>query len=681
MLYSSQNNAPGAGWLRQAGLLLVVTCLVLAGCIPSEKQPARMIRYGLEDAGVQRLLQLQDRQALDSLYGFFQHEDPTYRYYAVLAMASVGDSSSSVERLVPMLSDPDEEIRVAAAYAMGQLRHGKAVLPLLQAFDPWDSLGTSARLNAAILEAVGKTGGPEHLAYMASVKTYEEADSLYLIGQARGLYYFGLRGMTDPVAVSRMVGFLVGEQVPEEARRYAGWYLMRVPDIAVDTLISEMVNALRSAPDPDYRMALALALGRSKSELALSSLVGLFPLEKDYRVRVNMLKGMAHQDYQVIRDLLEKACRDSSVHVGITAAEVMVKVADPRDSPAWLDVTRSIRNPWVRAHMYKSISRLCPVYLPVTRTALQNDIKTALATIRDPYLRAVYLRAQGMFGWNVPMLRTEWTNTREPHQRTAAIEALKDISDRQDFNQIFGEAARSIRRNLADFFVQALESGDPGSMTVAAQALKTPGSGYRELVRADSSFQKALASCTLPQDVEAYRAIAATRAYFRGEVYREEKVPFNHPYRMEKVLAVKPHTRAVIKTNRGNIIAMLYPERAPGTVANFIQLAESGYYDGKTFHRVVPNFVIQGGCPRGDGYGALDYTLRSELAEARFEREGLLGMASAGLHTEGVQFFITHSPTPHLNGRYTLFGEVESGMEVVHQILPGDLIERVEIIY
>ena len=124
----------------------------------------------------------------------------------------------------------------------------------------------------------------------------------------------------------------------------------------------------------------------------------------------------------------------------------------------------------------------------------------------------------------------------------------------------------------------------------------------------------------------------------------------------------------------------MYVNHAPGTVANFIQLARDQYYHNKNFHRVVPNFVIQGGCPRGDGYGSLDYSILSELGPLHYDAEGYIGMASAGNHTEFTQFFITHSPTPHLDGKYTIFGKVKKGMDVVHQIQVGDLIREVNIL-
>ena len=117
----------------------------------------------------------------------------------------------------------------------------------------------------------------------------------------------------------------------------------------------------------------------------------------------------------------------------------------------------------------------------------------------------------------------------------------------------------------------------------------------------------------------------------------------------------------------------LFVNEAPGSVVNFVKMVEDKYFDGKAFHRVVPNFVIQTGCNRGDGFGSEDYSIRSEFSRRKY-KTGSVGMASAGKDTEGTQWFITHSPTPHLDGKYTIFAEVVSGMEVVHRIQVGDQI-------
>jgi peptidyl-prolyl cis-trans isomerase B (cyclophilin B) len=134
---------------------------------------------------------------------------------------------------------------------------------------------------------------------------------------------------------------------------------------------------------------------------------------------------------------------------------------------------------------------------------------------------------------------------------------------------------------------------------------------------------------------------------------------------------------ATIVTERGPIEIELFGDECPNTVGSFLALARRGFYDGIRFHRVVPSFVAQAGCPRGDGWGSPGYTLRCEINERRYTT-GAVGMAHAGKDTGGSQFFITHSPQHHLEGRYTLFGRVVSGQEVVDSLTEQDRILRIE---
>ena len=137
---------------------------------------------------------------------------------------------------------------------------------------------------------------------------------------------------------------------------------------------------------------------------------------------------------------------------------------------------------------------------------------------------------------------------------------------------------------------------------------------------------------------------------------------------------------ATIETDKGNIVLELFPNEAPGTVANFVKLANSSFYDGLTFHRVIPNFVIQGGDPNGNGTGGPGYTIKCETeGNPHKHGTGALSMAHAGKDTGGSQFFITHSPQPHLDGVHTVFGQVREGMDVVNAIKEGDVMNKVRV--
>jgi peptidyl-prolyl cis-trans isomerase B (cyclophilin B) len=158
-----------------------------------------------------------------------------------------------------------------------------------------------------------------------------------------------------------------------------------------------------------------------------------------------------------------------------------------------------------------------------------------------------------------------------------------------------------------------------------------------------------------------------------AEIFKQEK---------EQVNAASREVKAVMKTSKGDIKLRLFAAKAPLTVANFANLVKRGYYDGLSFHRVIPDFMIQGGCPHGTGTGGPGYRFEDECTpELRHDAPGKLSMANAGPGTNGSQFFITHVATPWLDGRHTVFGEVlDSGDQaVVDAIEMGDVIESIEI--
>ncbi len=140
---------------------------------------------------------------------------------------------------------------------------------------------------------------------------------------------------------------------------------------------------------------------------------------------------------------------------------------------------------------------------------------------------------------------------------------------------------------------------------------------------------------------------------------------------------------AIIDTAKGKMKVTFYEKDAPNTVANFVKLSKSGFYDGLTFHRVIPDFVIQGGCPRGDGTGGPGYTIKCELTGGnQYHDRGVLSMAHAGRDTGGSQFFICHNRenTQHLDRHHTCFGKVVEGLETIDLIRQGDKINKITIV-
>ncbi len=153
---------------------------------------------------------------------------------------------------------------------------------------------------------------------------------------------------------------------------------------------------------------------------------------------------------------------------------------------------------------------------------------------------------------------------------------------------------------------------------------------------------------------------------------------YSKPFEMQ-IDTEKKYT-ATIETNRGVIVVDLYAAQAPRTVNNFVSLARDGYYDGVTFHRVIKDFMVQGGDPSGTGRGGPGYTFKDEFdPKLKHDKPGVLSMANAGANTNGSQFFITHVPTPWLDGKHSVFGQVVKGQDVVDKIEQGDVMLSVTI--
>lgn len=191
-------------------------------------------------------------------------------------------------------------------------------------------------------------------------------------------------------------------------------------------------------------------------------------------------------------------------------------------------------------------------------------------------------------------------------------------------------------------------------------------------------LNKVKKSLVMPGEFEAYIELEKTICYLQGTKWQYKAPAYNHKILWPYVEGLREFEKVKITTTKGTMILTCTVNYSPASVANFLELVDSGYYNGKYFHRMVPDFVVQGGCPRGDGWGAENWTQRSELGLNYIYRKGSVGLASAGKDSEGVQFFITHDFTPQLDGRYTIFGEITEGLDVINLLQIGDQILSME---
>ncbi len=402
-------------------------------------------------------------------------------------------------------------------------------------------------------------------------------------------------------------------------------------------------------------------------------------IEDNPAVRAEILRTAGQLPYDRIKETFFRSVFSDNPQIRAVATDWILQHGNSQDAVEYYRLASDpdIKAPEKVALLHaglKYISRLDTTHL----RQINRTIRSLYRTNTDPYVRHDALLALAEYPWNFRFIRRESLAASYAPVQVGGIEALDALLRSPNYTKSIGSYRRGLKHELIGFFRDAILSGDVGKRAAAAIALRNPDPEFQALARRPEVITDLQSVANQPpQDIESHNEVLKTLALLTGAKYKPIKPKFNHPIDWFQLENLPPEPTATLSTSKGDIRIKLFPQESPGTVANFLKEARRKYYNNKQFHRLVPDFVIQGGGPRGDGYGSLQYTIRSEFYPYNYDDEGYIGMASAGLHTEGVQFFITHRPTPHLDGNYTIFGKVVEGMDVVHRLGVGDRIQNI----
>ncbi len=614
--------------------------LLLFGC--SSPKPNKF-----SDSTILAIADFQDRRQTDSLINYLLNKNPDYRSEAALALASVQDSSASLQLGTMLLEDPSLHARIHAAFALGQTGGNAAVNALIPALTD-----SSSEVVSEVLQALGKTISPRDI---TSLFNFQTKDSIQEHGLAWAFYFAGVRGLADSTIAKQAASFL-SITYNTSVRLGAAHFFNRATNLKWIP-VQELMRAATEDKNTFVRMAATMALRKVDTEEHLSAIKQILTTDSDYRVRVNAARVAGAKSNNERDELVLLALQDENAQVAVAAAEAIQK--DFKKQDELLALARSTKNFRVQSTLFKTLLNRSP--------ELAQEIQNAYAKASNDYHKAGLLTALSSDLNSHSFLAKELIESKIPVIKTSAAHALATLNR---INQFTSE----LKPVFATTYKNALLDADPGVIGIIASCLADSTLDYKSVIKDYSFLQEAKKKLTLPKDYEAIQPLDEALAYFEGRKKPEAaKNVFNHPINWDLVKIIPKNQRVQILTNKGEIMLTLLVEEAPGSVANFVDLVNQKYFDGRFVHRVVPNFVIQTGCNRGDGFGSEAYSIRSEFSLRRYE-EGSVGMASAGKDTEGTQWFITHSPTHHLDGSYTLFANVESGMDAVHKMEVGDKI-------
>lgn len=614
--------------------------------------------------------------------------DRAVRRRAALAVGRVG-MTEGVEILTPLLKDPEPDVRASAAFALGVLGHVSGEAALQTAL-----LDADARVRGRAAEGLGlvavTTSGPRE-AWTTSATAVADAFS------GCGVLIAAIApddetAQSDEVDACRLALFaLVRLRHYESLARVAlGADGQPVSQWWPVAFALQRINDPRAAPALEallrsagvYTAAFALrGLAGQPQALALAQRHAIDDAA-DPRLRVTAIRALGRPNVPAAADTLFTllGSRTLSTTLTLEVISALTATADPRVFDVMVDRFTD-RRPQIRAAAITAAARVDPDSFVFVISSLPAD--------REWSVRAALATALG--GLDPDKVRT----------------AIGDLVEDQD-QRVRGPALAALARvgapDLAERLYAALEAPDFAVRATAARLIgeQKLADGVPALVKA---YERGLSDAAI--DARASAVVAAhaiggdeaaalvTRALEdrdwavrvragmisgrRDEVLRPASLRHSPEFfESAGLLHPKFSPMALIETRHGVIEIALNVVEAPLTTTSIIELTRAGYFNGLRWHRVVPNFVAQTGDPRGDGIGGPGFTIVDELSPLPFTR-GTVGMALSWDDTGGSQFFITHSPQPHLDGQYTVFGQVVKGMDVVDRLGPEDVIERMRI--
>ncbi|NIP78983.1 MAG: hypothetical protein GWM90_07195, partial [Gemmatimonadetes bacterium] len=609
---------------------------------------------------------------------------------------------AAVPLLVRLLDDdPSPAVRADAAFALGELGDtSRVVLASLREAVPAGWIPVRDAPTPVVVEvvgALGKLGTPEARTMVADALREAHPGRA---GPARRIAAQALltvwRFEAGPGRVTAAARYLT---VPDAELRWRATYaLMRLAEPDGVRYLLPLLD------DPDHRTRAYAARGlaapavdsagrRSDAIEALESLLA----DEHPHVRINALRALAGYGDDAPLDAMGAGLDDDDLNVAVAAAGALAGLG-PRAAPA-LRRGLGARTPGpVRRAVTLRLAALEPdSVLPVVRQMADGDVRQRRTAARslaelgtpragellerlagddDPRVAAAALAAAGSLAADSvadpadrSTLRTlllRHVRSPAPALRAAALGAVRPLLRPEDLPtllEIYGQvAADTTARAVALAAIDALaglqERGTDASSAFFTRFPRPPGPAIHRW--AAETLGDGWGPPPPPGLDRLADYIDIVRTYVAG--------PLGHGHR--------PHAR--IRTDRGEIVLELISEEAPLTVHNFVTLASAGFYDDGVWHRVVPNFVLQDGAPAGDPEGGPGWAIRDEINRVRYLR-GTLGMALAGPDTGGSQWFITHSPQPHLDGGYTVFGRITDGLDVADAVVEGDLIQSIRI--
>lgn len=585
---------------------------------------------------------------------------------------SVLHDTSSIPYFIDFLNSKDQSLSSMTAFAIGQINDPYYCNRLINTLN---NKTLSEETIKQIIIALGKIGGKTELDKIIELN-FKPSQTILLNAQATAFYLFAQRGIVSEKMLDKTFEILTSN-ADISVKRTFSYYLTLGFEMNLNQYFNTIKSEISKSKDESYIFNLLLSLSHTSGNESFNFLKKQSNSQNN-KIQYASIKALSSFPYSNVKPILWNFLSSKNEDLATTSAKYFVTHGIPKDANGYLSVSRKINSWQARTYML-----MAALDYTKDKKKTANLIISGYDVTENLYEKAALLKALSADPMQYKFVMNQSLTASDKIISTAGIKSVLAMRMNPNFDKIAKQIKKTkgidLYTEFKVYFKEEMQKGDNALIYYSTLAWQNPDFKMLDVFTNTYFINQAFSALMLPRDMKVYRKLCSFPQIARNTNCTNNIKIDKFQFDWKKIISIPANQKVLIKTTKGNIKITLDVNAAPATVYTFILLANEGYYNNVYFYKKAPYKFVSTGGRRGDGWLDKNIPLVKEALNKNFET-GSIAMNSIDDVYQSINWFITLTPTPEFDGKYTIFGKVRDGLDVLDKIQPGDKILKIKIL-
>ncbi len=614
---------------------------------------------------LQKINNYRQQKETNILIKYFDSDNSLILRETILSLAPISDSNS-LAMVIPFLNNNDPYVRIAAAFTIGQSYCNIYEQHLIDAFNN----ESDDYVKKNILIAIAKCASEKGAKFIVS-KNFEEQNDILLEAQGKAFYHLANKGLISKQMLEKIFKILDNPNVSQNSKLAYSYIftVKKLPDLSSNFEIIK--KEIKTNSNVYLLTNLIKSLKYVKTLESLQLLKDILETNADYRNKIAAINSLSEFNYNSVKETLFTALLSKNTEIAETSAKYFLLNGIRQDANKYFNISKEIISWQARTIMLSAALRYTN-----NKTIIANSIISGYNAVENKYEKAALLYALSEDPSQYKFVKEQTFSSDNSIINTAGIKSLYAMRLNKNFNKIAKRKKQingiDLKTEFKIIFKEAMTSGNISMIYYAAKLMNKPGIEMIDINTNIYFLTQALNTLTLPSDFFAYNELCKTLKIYGGPPCKNPKIKATE-IQWDSLTQIQPEQRVVVKTTKGEFEITLEVNKAPIAVGTFIKLVKNNYYNNTYFYENIAGKAIITGGKKGNGRMTYNLSLINEIKPVDI-KEGMVAMRLLNGEYQSINWFVTKAPVISYEHKYTIFGQVSKGLQVIHNLEVGDKI-------